>query len=325
MRILVTGATGFIGRAVIPVLLERGHSVRIAARRPEPGLSGCETALIGEIGPDTNWREALKGMEAVVHLAARVHVMRERAADPLAEFRRINVEGTRALAQQAAEEGVPRFLLMSSLHAVTGSSRPDPVTEASAPAPTTAYGRSKLEAERVLAGVRERAGLETVVLRPPLIYGPGVGANFRALLDACWRRLPLPIGGIENRRSLLYVGNLADAIERSLVHPKGAGRAYFLQDGPPVSTQDLVRRIGESLGHKALIIPLPRPVKGILERLGPARVILERLTGSLAVDDASIRMELGWCPPFTLKTGLEITANWYRSGRTTPSSVGPRR
>lgn len=325
MRILVTGATGFIGRTVIPVLLERGHLVRIAVRRPEVSLSGCETALVGEIGPRSDWREALKEMEAVVHLAARVHVMRERAADPLAQFRRINVEGTRALAQQAADAGVRRLLLMSSLHAVTGSSRPDLVTDATEPNPSTDYGRSKLEAERVLAEVRERTALETVILRPPLVYGPGVGANFRALLDACWRRLPLPIGGIENRRSLLYVGNLADAIERSLVHPKATGRAYFLQDGPPVSTQDLVRRIGETLGRKALVIPLPGSAKVMLERLGPARAILERLTGSLAVDDGPIRTELGWCPPFTLKTGLEATANWYRSWRTTPSSVGPRR
>lgn len=318
MRVLVTGGTGFIGRAVVPVLLERGHSVRIAAKRPDASLSGCETALVGDVGPESDWHEALKGMEAVVHLAARVHVMRERAANPLAEFRRINVEGTRTLVQQAAHAGVQRFLLMSSLHAVTGSSRADLIAEATEPNPTTAYGRSKLEAERVLAEVRERTGVETVVLRPPLVYGPGVGANFRALLDACWRRLPLPIGGIENRRSLLYVGNLADAVERSLVHPKAAGCAYFLQDGPPVSTQDLVRGIGEALGRKALIIPLPGSAKVILERLGPARAILERLTGSLAVDDGPIRMELGWQPPFAFQTGLEATANWYRSRRAAP-------
>lgn len=307
MRVLVTGATGFVGGAVVPLLLERGHAVRIVTRRLETAIPGCETVTVGDIGPDTDWRSALDRIDAVVHLAARVHVQREREADPLGAFRRVNVEGTRRLAEDSAEAGVRRFLLLSSLAAVTSSARSEPVTDATIPAPDTFYGMSKREAEIALGEVGGRSPLEPTILRPPMIYGPDAPGNFGALLRSVRWRIPLPTKGAGNRRSVLYVENLADAVERALTHPSGTHGVFFVDDGEPVSTDELVRNIGLALGRAPRQFRLPNVVKQVAPRIPKLRSALEKLTGSLEVDSSRFRRELGWAPPFTTEMGLRRT------------------
>ena len=229
-------------------------------------------------------RTELRGCDALVHLANIAH-----ASVDEAELQRVNVEGTRQQAEQAAAAGVRRFVYLSS---------------AKAAAPDDAYGRAKLAAEQALAGV---SGLEVVLLRPPLVYGPRVKANFLALMKLIVRGWPLPLASIENRRSLLYVGNLCDAIIRGLEAPKAAGRRYFLSDGAPVSTPDLCRALGDALGRPARLFPFP---PALLEWAGGERA--RRLTRSLEVDDGAIRQELGWRPPYAFEEGLRATADWYR-------------
>lgn len=289
MRILVTGADGFIASALLPALRASGHEPRAAGR-----------TATGDIDGSTDWRVLLDGCEAVVHLANVAH----RATDARA-LERVNVEGTRRLAEQAAACGVRRFVYLSSVKALGEETIERPFDERSVPAPTTAYGRSKLAAERALARVAAGTALEVVALRPPLVYGPRVKANFFALLRALARGWPLPLAHLRNRRSLVYVGNLADAILRAVEAPQAAGRTWLVSDGPAVSTAELCRALGEALGRPARLFPFP----GALLDSIPA---LRALTRSLEVDDRALRSELGWQPPFSLGEGLRATARWYR-------------
>lgn len=320
MRVLVTGANGFVGRALVPLLAERGHTVRAAVRNPGtpapggvPGAS--ETVAIGAIGPDTDWARALDGIDAVAHLAARVHVMRDSAADPLAAFRAVNRDGTRQLAEQAASAGVRRFVFLSSVKALVDESQPRPLDDATPPDPHSPYGVSKLEAERALEAISGRTGLEVATIRPPLVYGPGVGGNFRSLLGLVAIGLPLPLGGLDNRRSLIHVGNLADAVERCLVHPDAAGGRFLVHDGQPVSTAELVRAIGTALGKPARLIPVPAGWLALGACLTGKGAVYDRIAGSLVVDDRAIRERLGWRPPHDLVSGLRATAEWFKASR----------
>ena len=272
---------------------------------------------MGDIGPDTDWSAALQGVGTVVHLAARVHVMHDTAADLLAEFRRVNVDGTRLLARMAAAAGVQRLLFLSSIK-VNGESTRRPFTEADAPRPEDAYGISKWEAELALIQVARDAGMQWVILRAPLIYGPGVGANFLRLTHAVARRAPLPLGAIDNRRSLLYVGNLVDGIRVCLSHPGARDQVLLLSDGEDVSSADLVRRLAAALQVRPRLLPVPVPLLRIAGRLTGGAAAVERLSGSLQVDSSRIRAALGWAPPFSLDEGLAETARWYRN-------VTPRR
>jgi nucleoside-diphosphate-sugar epimerase len=315
MRVLVTGASGFVGRPLCRDLAHRGWRVWAAVRNQARLPEGCEPCIVGDIGPGTDWTEALEGVDAVAHLAARVHVMRDRAQDPLALFRQTNVEGTLRLAHAAARAGVGRFVFLSSVKAVGEASPDGPLTEASPPKPGDPYGISKWEAEAELRELASRSGMEIVILRPPLVYGPGVKGNFRSLLRLVDRGIPLPLGGIANRRSLLYLGNLVDAIGLCLSHPAAAGRTYLLRDGEDLSTSDLVRRLGAALGRKGLLVPVPRAIlrsaASCIGRMADA----ERLLGSLTVDDRPIRQEMNWNPPFTVDEGLAETAAWFRATR----------
>lgn len=313
MRVLLTGATGFVGRHTVPLLAAHGHQVRAALRTAAEGP--WEPAVVGDIGPDTDWTTALAGMDAVIHMAARVHVMRDTASDPLAEFRRVNAAGTVRLAEQAAAAGVKRFVFLSSIKAMVDESRPTPLDAAATPDPHSPYGVSKLEAERALAEIAARTGMEVAVIRPPLVYGPGAAGNMRALLKLVAAGLPLPLGGIRNRRSLIYVGNLADAVVTVLEHPDAAGQTFLVQDGEPLSTADLVRAIAAALGRPARLVAVPQGLMALGATLTGTRAVFDRLAGTLTVDDGPIRDRLGWRPPHDLATGLRATAEWFKASR----------
>lgn len=303
MQVLITGANGFVGKALVGELAGAGHRVVSAVRRR---ASLPNEVLVDGLGPDIEWGRALAGCDAVVHLAARVHVMRDAAADPFAEFRRVNTEGTLRLARQAAEVGVRRFVFISSVK-VNGERRDLPYRETDAPSPEDAYAISKWEAEQGLHRIAVETGLEVVVLRPPLVYGPGVKANFARLLRTVARGLPLPLGAIRNRRSLLYLGNFVDAIRLCLEHPAAAGQTFLLDDGEAVSTPELIRAIARASGTKPRLMPVPPGLLRFAATLLGKGAALSRLTGSLYVDASAIHSRLGWTPPYSLEEGLAAT------------------
>ena len=300
-KVLVTGARGFVGRPVVAALLACGSEVR-GAVRSEPAVAGegiaarYQEIAAGELGPHTDWRAALAGVEVVVHLAARVHQMNDRSADPLTEFRRVNVEGTRRLAEQAASAGVRRLVFVSSIKVNgEGTEGAAAYTENDIPAPADPYGVSKLEAEQALQAVGAATGLEVVVLRPPLMVGKGVKGNLAALAGAIRRGRPLPFGSITgNRRSLLDVRNLADAIVLCAAHPKAAGEVFLVSDGVPVSTVELTRHLGRVAGRSPVLIPVPVSLLRLAGRLTGKSSAVERLIGSLLIDDSKMRSLLGW-------------------------------
>jgi nucleoside-diphosphate-sugar epimerase len=309
--VLVTGANGYIGRALCGVLAASGRRVRKAVRMPVPGLP--DAVVVGDIGPDTDWRTALEGVSGVVHLAARTHVLRETATDPLAAYRKINVSGTERLARSAAAGGIRRLVIVSSVKVSGERTEERPFTEDGAPRPEDAYGVSKWEAEQALSRIAAETGLEVVALRPPLVYGPGVKGNFLRLMNLVARGVPLPLGAVDNRRSLIYTGNLAGAIVKALDAPQAAGRTYLVSDGEDVSTPDLVRGLARALGVKPRLLSLPLSALDLGARLAGRRAEFVRLTSSLQVDSSRIRRELDWRPPFTLAQGLELTAKWYHA------------
>ncbi len=315
-RVLVTGATGFVGRALVPRLRAGGHVVRAAVRRESSECDADERVVVGDLGPDADWRAAVDGVDAVVHLAARVHVMHDDADDPLAAFRRVNVEGTLALARAAAAAGVRRFVFVSSIK-VNGEGTPPGVryTERDAPAPCDPYGRSKAEAEAALRALSDRTGMELAVVRPPLVYGPGVKANFLRLMSWVERGVPLPFGAVDNRRSLVYVGNLADALATCVEHPAAAGGVFLVSDGEDLSTGELVRRMARALGRDARMLPVPAGLLGGLARLAGRGAEADRLLGSLRVDASALHDRLGWTPPFTVDAALAETARWFAERR----------
>ena len=309
--LLVTGASGFVGRALCDSLAASGRAPRRAVRQPSAGTP--DTTAIGDIGPNTDWKAALDGIRCVVHLVARTHVLRETAADPLSEYRRINVMGTERLARDAAASGVRRIVFLSSVKVNGERTSTRPYTEDDMPRPEDAYGISKLEAEQALARVAAETRLEIVLLRPPLVYGPGVKGNFLRLMDIVTRGVPLPFASVANRRSLVYVGNLVAAITHAIDAPRAAGRAYLVSDGEDVSTPTLMRGIADALGVASRLFPCPPPLLEIAGMLSGRGAEIARLTGSLQVDSSRIRRELGWNPPFRLEQGLAETARWYRA------------
>ncbi len=309
MNVLITGMNGFVGRALCPELLRYGHSVRGALRQNEgkPALmGGGEPVVVGTISAATDWKDALAGCDVIVHLAARVHVMDDKASDPLAEFREANTEGTLNLARQAVQAGVKRFVFISTIK-VNGEGRDEPYLETDVAAPEDAYAISKWEAEQGLHRIAQKTGLEVVILRPPLVYGPGVKANFLRLMQWVKKGWPLPLGAIRNRRSLLYLGNFVDAIRLCVEHPAAAGQTFLLDDGEPVSTPELVRAVAHALDRPARLLAVPVKVLGLGGALLGKRAAVARLTGSLFVDSTSMRTRLGWKPPYTMQQGLEAT------------------
>jgi len=364
-NVLVTGASGFIGKILCDKLLAEGYQVRGAVRGATQMTampSGVEGVMVGDIDQETDWSEALVGIDGVVHLAARVHVMRESSVDPLAAYREVNVEGTKCLAIAAANAGVKRFVYISSVK-VNGESTEDKsrnqgsevdpqitqitrirkkgtevrgqegelkgvFSEKDVPEPQDPYGISKWEAEQVLKkiadergfngeGRREdgdrKQGIEIVIIRPPLVYGPGVKGNFLRLLRIVWSGIPLPLSNIKNRRSLIYIGNLVDAIVNCMTNPNAAGKTYLVSDGDDVSTPDLIRRIAAASGRRALMLPVPVCMMRMAGKIIGRSDELERLFGSLTVDISKICRELNWKPPNTPEEGIRETILWYKS------------
>ena len=303
MKILVTGAAGFVGRALGERLARDGNEP-VPAVRQATGLAGEH--VVGDMGASTDWTVVLNACDAVVHLAARVHVMHDTAADPLALYRATNTDATLNLARQAAQTGVKRFVFISTIK-VNGEGRDEAYRETDTAAPEDAYAISKWEAEQGLWQIAQETGLEIVILRPPLVYGPGVKANFRRLIDTVARGWPLPLGAIKNRRSLLYLGNFVDAIRLCVEHPAAAGQTFLLDDGEPVSTPELIRAVARAIGRPARLWPVPLGVFELAGALLGKRAAVARLTGSLWVDSSPIRARLGWTPPYTLRQGLDAT------------------
>jgi nucleoside-diphosphate-sugar epimerase len=314
--VLVTGATGFVGHALVQRLVTtQGTAVHAAVRRPKADLpAGVIRHEVGELSAGTRWDAALRDVSTVVHAAARVHVMDDRAADPLAEFRAVNVAGTLNLARQAVAAGVRRLVFLSSVKVNGEETAPgQPFTELDAPSPADAYGLSKLEAEQGLRRIATETGLEVVIIRPVLVYGPGVGANFRALMRILHTGLPLPLGGIDNKRSLVALDNLTDFIARCLSHPAAAGGTFLVSDGEDLSTPELLRRTAAALGVAARLLPVPPSPLEAMARLVGKGAAARRLCRSLQVDIAKARAQLGWSPPVGVDEALALTAAGFLS------------
>ena len=311
---LVTGANGFVGRTLCAEMLRRGWQVRGALRSSEQLPDGAEVVAVGNIDGDTGWMNVLRGVDVVVHLAARVHVMKDAAADPLAEFLRVNLHGTKNLAMQAARSGVMRFVYVSSIK-VNGerTTETQPYSESDAPDPQDPYGVSKWQAEQALQRIARETGLEIVIVRPPLVYGPGVKGNFARLLAAIDKGMPLPLAGAHNLRSLVYVGNLVDALIACATRPAAAGQTYLVSDGDDVSTAKLVERIAQALGRSSWSFYFPPGLLRVAAAVLGRSEQVDRLFGSLRVSDEKICSELAWVPPYSMEQGLRATADWYRS------------
>lgn len=311
MKVLITGATGFVGRAALQRLLADGHEIRAAFHRAPPiAQEGVAWTQIGDLSDADGLRGLLEGSEIILHLAALAHQVPTKST---AEgFARVNRDGTAALAKAAAEAGARRFVFLSSVKACGERSVAGPLRETDAKQPMDPYGVSKSQAEDRLAEIAAGTGMESVVVRPPLVYGPGVRANFLKLMrwiDGGW---PLPLASSANLRSMSYVGNLVDALARCISLPAAAGRTYFVSDGEDVSTAELARRMGVALGRPARVIPVPLPLLRVAAGVLGRRSAVDRLTGSLVVDISRIRGELGWIPPYSMMHGLEQTVAWYR-------------
>jgi len=311
--ILITGANGFIGSHLGETMVSRGFQVRGAVRGSANVPDGVEIVTVGNINDTMDWTDALNGVDVVIHLAARVHVMKEASSDPLAEFLKANLRGTVNLAEQAVKAGVKRFVYVSSIkvngeETIAGQT----YSECDAPAPQDPYGISKWQAEQSLQRIEKDSGLEVVIVRPPLVYGPGVKGNFIRLLSAIDRGVPLPVAGANNERSLLFVGNLADALINCTLHPAAAGKTFLISDGLDISTGNLIGRIAASLGRESRSFYFPPVLLRIFATLLGRSAQIDRLFGSLRINNEKICADLDWKPPFTLNQGLQETSDWYR-------------
>lgn len=318
--IAVTGANGFVGRTLLSEIQNRGGTP-IGLVRNDRAADVCvaETVrIVGNIDGQTNWQASLEGCNCVIHLAARVHVMAENAADPLAAFRRVNRDGSRRLAQECAVAGVTRLVLASSIKVngeetqyEPGTGRDVPFTGQDEAAPLDDYGLSKHEAELAIFEIAATTELEVTIVRPPLVYGPGVGGNMHRLLGLVQRGIPLPFGAIDNKRSLIGVRNLASLLLAAGMHPKAASKTFLAADGSDLSTADLVRALARALDRPARLLPVPVAGLRLLGTLAGKSAEIDRLTKSLRVDAGAARRELDWSPPVTLEKGFREMADHF--------------
>lgn len=309
--VLVTGANGFIGQALCADLPSRGYHV-VGVVRKSPGVvrqDAVQHLVMGDIDEHTKWADALSGVDSVVHLAARVHLMQDTAADPLAEFRRVNVALTMNLARQAALAGVRRFIFVSSVK-VNGEHTPvgQPFIADDVPRPLDPYGLSKLEAEQALMQLAEQTGLEVVIIRPVIVYGPGVKANFHEMMRWVLKGVPLPFGALDNRRSLVAVDNLVDLTATCLHHPAAANQTFLVSDGEDLTVTALLQRTAAAFGRPARLLPVPMFVLRLAGRLLGNEAVIKRLCDTLQVDITKTRQLLGWHPPVSVDAALRKSA-----------------
>ena len=312
MKVLVTGASGFIGKSLCEELVRQSKLVVAAVRVNHVHYLGIESCLVGQIENTTDWSKTLINASVIVHLAARVHVMHDNAFNPIEEFRKVNVHGTLHLANEAAKAGVKRFIFVSSIK-VNGeySEIGKPFTVADLPSPQDAYGISKLEAEQGLKLIAQQTGMEVVIIRPPLVYGAEVKANFANMLRMLKRSIPLPLGAINNKRSFVYVGNLVSLIVRCIDHPNASNQTFLVSDGFDLSTTELLRACATALGIKSKLIPVPKKLIEVAAAILGKQDVAQRLCTNLQVDISKARALLDWAPPFTVEEGLRITANGF--------------
>ena len=318
MAVLVTGGAGFVGRPLCKYLASQEQRVIACVREMLALRSNSRFKInqveVGNISPDTDWRPILVDADAVIHLAARVHVMHDAATDPLLIYREANTDTTLNLARQAAAAGVRRFIFVSTVK-VHGEGRAEPYTESDLPMPQDAYAISKWEAEQGLHAISAETGMEIVIFRPPLVYGLGVKANFLRLMQLVERGYPLPLGAVHNRRSLLYVGNLVSAIAHCLKHPAAAGKTFLVSDGEDISTPDLIRLIAGEMGRPARLLPVPAPLIRLFAMAVGKRAEADRLLGSLVIDGSKLMDECGWRPPFSPQEGIRETVRAYKMAK----------
>lgn len=313
-QVLVTGANGFVGAVLCARLAADGLSMRGAVRGWKPGIPhpySLRLFEVGNIDGHTDWSTALAGVDAVVHLAARVHVMREVARDPLAEFRAVNLAGSERLAMQAAAAGVKRLIYVSTIK-VNGEETPGkPFVEGDPPQPSDPYAVSKWEAEQALQQVAGATGLELVIVRPPLIYGPGVKGNFLSLMRLVENGWPLPVGRCNNQRSLLSLGNFVSFLALCVRHPAAAGQTFLVSDGEDLSTPELIRRLAAAMSKPPRLLSVPPSWLRVATRLLGRPGVYQRLCGSLQVNSGHARQVLGWLPPETVREGLVRTVEGF--------------
>lgn len=314
LRVLVTGANGFIGSALAAHLLELGHHVVAAVRSHASKLpAGCEQVAGLELSAQTDWSAVLDNIDVVIHLAARVHVMREHAAHPLQAFRDINTAGTIRLAAQAAESGVQRFIFLSSIGVNGANSGAQPFSEASTPAPHSDYAISKLEAEEGIGIVCAASQMEYVILRPPMVYGARAPGNFASLLGIVERGLPLPLGSVRNRRSMIHVDNLVHMIALCLSDARARNQLFLIADSAPISTPELLRLLAKGMGRRSRLLPCPPKLLQQLAALAGRRKTYDQLCGSLHIDPSKFITMLAWQPATSIQDGLVATAAQYIS------------
>lgn len=308
LKLLITGATGFVGLSLVEHLrLANRFRLSFALRKSASGeFPGAEVHHVASISKDTCWKGVIDDVDTVIHCAARVHVMNELAADPLSAFREVNVDGTLNLARQAARQGARRFIFISSIKVNGEATAPgQPFRAGDQPAPQDPYGVSKLEAEQGLIQLAAETGMEVVVIRPPLVYGPGVKGNFASMVKLVDKGLPLPLGAIHNKRSLVGIDNLVDLIIRCIDHPAAANQVFLAGDGEDISTSELLRGVGKAMDRPARLIPVPAGVLQLGATVLGRKAMAQRLLGSLQVDISKTRELLDWKPPYTVEEGLK--------------------
>lgn len=314
-HLLITGATGFIGSALINRLRQENVQITAAVLKKKRSANiplEVKQVIVDPLSDSSDYSEVLQNVDTVIHLAARVHIMQDNSSDPLRDFRKVNLYGTIRLAEQAYKAGVKRFVFISTIK-VNGEETKSPYNSDSLPKPSEPYGISKWEAEQALRRIERETGLEVVVVRPTLVYGPGVKANFLKMMNFIQRGIPLPLASIHNLRSLIYVGNLVDVLAICASHPRAAGQTYLVSDGEDVSTPVLIQWVAKAFGMPARLIPFPPALMRVLGKLTGKTAAVDRLLGSLVVDSSKIRRELDWKPPFSMEEGLADTARWYKS------------